>query len=183
MRSLPPPSKRRRKSTACALVLSVFAATATTGALAQEVTGCPADPRSVVPQVNAARADGAHCGVRRMAGAGALAWNERLREMAQAQATFLAETDALRHGGPNGQTVADRARSVGYPYSRVAENLALGAIDIEHALRAWTASEKHCVNLYEPRYAELALACTRGKGGQPLWVMVLGRPKGLPAKP
>lgn len=141
--------------------------------------GCALDVPTALERVNAARAAGASCGAQRFDATGALAWNETLRDMALMQARYLADIDDLRHAGPAGQGVADRAKAAGYRYTRVAENLALGAVSVDHVLRSWTASANHCVNLYDARYTEMALVCTRGKAGRPLWVMVLGRPKGL----
>lgn len=142
---------------------------------------CSQSLETLMERVNQARAAGAVCGARgRLEGSGTLQWNDTLRDMALMQAQFLSDIEDLRHAGPNGQTIADRARAAGYRYSRVAENLALGARSVEHVLRAWTSSESHCVNLYDPRFTEMALVCTSGKGGRPLWVMVLGRPKPPP---
>lgn len=166
------------------LILGVLLTLGAATVLAQSASpsaregSCPLDVQAVLERVNAVRAAGATCGARgRVEPSGALAWNERLRDMALMQAQFLADIDDLRHAGPNGQTITDRAAAAGYRFARVAENLALGARDVEHVLRSWTASESHCVNLYDQRFTEVALVCTAGKGGRPLWVMVLGRPR------
>jgi uncharacterized protein YkwD len=139
---------------------------------------CSLIEQAVLERVNAVRAVGSRCGrdSSHLQG-GALQWNERLREMALMQAQFLTDVDDLRHAGPNGQTITDRARASGYAYQRVAENLALGAQSVDHVLRAWTASQSHCVNLYSATYTEVALVCQANRRGKPLWVMVLGRPK------
>jgi uncharacterized protein YkwD len=140
---------------------------------------CPLDVQAVLERVNAARDLGATCGGQRFAPSGHLRWNERLHDMALMQAQFLSDIEDLRHAGPGGQTIRDRAAAAGYAFTRVGENLALGARSVEHVLRAWTVSQSHCVNLYEPRFTEVALVCVKGKAGRPLWVMVLGRPKGM----
>lgn len=172
---------RALRAIAGAGVAVVLAASAAAQPAEVTIDGtCPLDVREVLERVNLARAGGAACGPERFGPAGPLAWNDRLREMALMQAKFLSDIDDLRHAGPGGQTIRDRAEAAGYAFTRVAENLALGARGVEQVLRAWTVSQSHCVNLYEPRFTEVALVCVKGRGDRPLWVMVLGRPKGMP---
>jgi uncharacterized protein YkwD len=140
---------------------------------------CAFDAQALLEQVNLLRSEGAQCGARgAFVGVAPLAWNDAgLREMALMQASFLSNLDDLRHAGPNGQTIADRAHAADYRFARVAENLALGHRSVAHVLRAWTVSDTHCANLYDSRFTEVAVVCQAGKGNRPLWVMVLGRPR------
>ncbi len=139
--------------------------------------GCEVAPDVVLAQVNALRSQGAVCGARGgFAAAPPLAWHARLAAMAGQQAAWLASTDRLTHAGPQGQTLGERARSSGYAFSRVAENLAQGQHTLADALRDWTRSDGHCANLYAADFTQTALACLAAADGRPLWVMVYARP-------
>ena len=132
---------------------------------------------SVLAQINAVRAQGALCGARGgMAAAGALGWNEALHALAHRQALWMADFGRLVHAGRDGATLGQRAAAVGYPYARIDENLAHGQTKLAQALAGWTASESHCVNLYDPGVTEMALACVPGRDGRAFWVLILGRP-------
>lgn len=132
----------------------------------------------VLAQVNALRAEGADCGARgRFGPAPLLAWNDALQAMAQAQADALHTTHDLRHTGPSGQTIAQRAQAAGYRFARVAENLAQGQRTLGEALRGWVGSQTHCANLFGAGFVDAALACRAAADGRALWVMVLARPR------
>jgi uncharacterized protein YkwD len=132
---------------------------------------------STLAQVNAVRAEGALCGARGgMAPSGALVWNEALYALAHRQATWMADFGRLVHAGRDGETLRQRAADAGYPFARIGENLAHGQRTVAHALGGWTASEGHCVNLYDSGVTEMALACVPGRDGRAFWVLVVGRP-------
>jgi uncharacterized protein YkwD len=132
---------------------------------------------SVLAQVNAARAQGAVCGGRGgMAPSGALGWNATLHAVAHRQAAWMADFGRLVHAGRAGETLGQRAAAAGYAYARIDENLAHGQATLAQALDGWTASEGHCVNLYDPDVTEMALACVPGRDGRAFWVLILGRP-------
>jgi uncharacterized protein YkwD len=132
---------------------------------------------AVLQPVNAARARGLRCGAEGpLQTAGALEWNPLLALAAQRQADWLARHGRLVHTGPQGETLALRVAAVGYRHARISENLAAGQDGVEGAVRAWEASAAHCSNLADPRLTETALACAKGQDGQPVWVLLLGRP-------
>jgi uncharacterized protein YkwD len=106
-----------------------------------------------------------------------VAWSDALLRVATNQATWLAELGSLVHTGPQGQRVGARASEAGYRYLRVTENLALGQDNLPQALSAWSASASHCLNLYDQRVTEMALACAPARDGRPVWVLILGRPQ------
>ena len=158
-----------------ALVVGLAAASAAVG---QANSRCTAlDRAGVLQQANAARARGAVCGTRgSFAPSAALTWNEQLQGAADKQARWLAELGSLAHSGPDGETLRERAAAVGYRYGRIAENVAQGQRSVAQVLAGWTASEAHCVNLYDTGVNEMALACAPGRDGRPFWVLLLGRP-------
>ncbi len=132
---------------------------------------------SVLLQVNAARAQGALCGMRGgMVPAGALSWNDALQVVALRQAVWMADFGMLVHAGRDGETLSQRAAAAGYAFARIGENLAHGQASLAQALDGWTASEGHCVNLYDSGVTEMALACVPGRDGRAFWVLMVGRP-------
>jgi uncharacterized protein YkwD len=132
---------------------------------------------SILVQVNATRAQGALCGARGgMAPSGALGWSEALYALAYRQALWMADFGMLVHAGRDGETLSQRAAAAGYDFARVGENLAHGQGSVAQALNGWTASEGHCVNLYDSDVTEMALACVPGRDGRAFWVLIVGRP-------
>jgi len=128
--------------------------------------------------VNSARAKGASCGSRgAQPAAPPLVWNEVLHTAAQRQAQWLAKNGALAHTGPHGETLRERAAAAGYVYVRIAENVAQGQRSVPQVLAGWTASESHCLNLFDSTVTEMALACAPGRDGRPYWALLLGRPQ------
>ncbi|MDD5050669.1 MAG: CAP domain-containing protein [Candidatus Pacebacteria bacterium] len=87
----------------------------------------------------------------------------------------------FEHVSPSGVGPGDLAKSVGYDYIIVGENLALGNFkDDATLLAAWMASEGHKENILQPKYKEIGVAV--GKGlyeGQETWIAV--QSFGLPA--
>ena len=134
-------------------------------------------------RVAQARAQGAPCGQRGVfVAAPPLRWSAALEHVARQQAAWMAEAGRLSHAGRQGQTLAQRATAAGYRFARLAENLALGQDDVPEAIAAWMASDAHCANLFDAGVSEMALACAPMADGQPIWVLVLGRPQG-PSEP
>lgn len=135
-------------------------------------------PEPVLQQVNATRARGLRCGGEGpLQRAGALTWDALLARAAQQQADWLARHGVLVHTGPRGESLALRVAAVGYRHARISENLASGQEGVEGAVRAWEASASHCRSLADPGVTETALACATGQDGEPVWVMLLGRPQ------
>ena len=133
-------------------------------------------PDAALLQVNQARALGAQCGPRGgMAPSAALVWNTQLLALAHQQASWMADHGQLIHTGRDGQTLTQRAIDAGYDYARIAENLAHGQSTVAQALAGWTASEGHCLNLYDSSVSEMALACVPGRDGRAFWALLLGR--------
>jgi uncharacterized protein YkwD len=163
----------------CAMALALLA-WAPSGAWSAGRNRAPCDaltPASMLVQVNAARSQGAVCGARGgMAASGALSWSDALYALAYRQATWMADFGMLVHAGREGETLSQRAAAAGYPFARIGENLAHGQPGLAQALDGWTASESHCLNLYDPGVTEMALACVAGRDGRAFWVLILGRP-------
>ncbi|MDD5068400.1 MAG: CAP domain-containing protein [Candidatus Pacebacteria bacterium] len=80
----------------------------------------------------------------------------------------------FEHVSPSGVGPGDLAKSVGYDYIIVGENLALGNFkDDATLIAAWMASPGHKENILQPKYKEIGVAV--GKGlyeGQETWIAV-----------
>lgn len=149
--------------------------------IAAKAGACPDDPSwksRVLERLNAMRAAGGHCtGVGTFAPAEEpMRWNDSLEAVAAEQTAWMAEKGQLLHAGRRGEGLGERARQADYAYERVGENVAMGFVRLEQVVEAWRASAKHCSNMMDPRYTEVALACVRSANG-PWWTITLGRPR------
>jgi uncharacterized protein YkwD len=148
-------------------------------AISAQAGACPEDsswkPR-LLEQLNALRATGGLCTGEGAFGPGEpVRWNPTLEAVAATQAAWMAERGELVHVGRRGEGLGERVRQVEYRFERVAENVATGYTEIEQVIEAWRTSAKHCRNLLDPRFTEVALACVRAPNG-PWWAITFGRP-------
>ena len=158
------------------LALTLVLAAWLGGASAAEGPCAAATASGAAQAVSRVRAPGAQCGERgRFAPAAPLVWNAQLEAAAREQAQWMADEGRLAHTGRGGQTLGQRAAGAGY--SRIAENLAHGQASLAAALDAWTQSDGHCANLFDPAVSEMALACVPGADGRAMWVLILARPR------
>jgi uncharacterized protein YkwD len=113
-----------------------------------------------------------------------LQWNATLAAVAERHARAMADELFFDHVDPQGRDVGKRAQAAGYRWRVVGENIAAGQETLDDALRAWAASEGHCRNLLDARYAEFGLArVVGGREGDPYgvyWALVMARPAALP---
>ncbi|MCV2370545.1 CAP domain-containing protein [Roseateles oligotrophus] len=130
----------------------------------------------VLNYLNAFRAQPQTCGQQSFVAAGPLRWEARLEQAAQGHAAELAQGDQLNHLALNGRTLRERLRGNGYLAFRVGENLAAGQESLVEVLQTWSSSAKHCDNIMQAEFQDVALACASGPGkyGR-YWVMNLGR--------
>lgn len=148
--------------------------------VAAQAAACPEDaswkPR-LIEQLNALRASGGLC-----AGEGSFSpgdpvrWNPNLETVAVNQAQWMAHKGELVHSGPRGEGLGERVRQAEYRFERVAENIAAGYFELEQVLTAWRNSAKHCRNMLDPRFTEVAVACVKATNGGPWWAIAFGRP-------
>mgnify|MGYP006315556293 CR=1 FL=1 len=120
------------------------------------------DPRSVgktlLAQVNAARAKPRLCGRQRFAAARPLAWNASLGAAAQGHSKAMAYGNYFAHQDPDGDTAADRARAAGFRGRQIGENIAAGQGSPNKAMAGWLASPGHCANLMNPMFTQVGAA-------------------------
>lgn len=84
---------------------------------------------------------------RREHGLQSVAQFHTLNKVATAYACLLARTGHFDHTGPDGSVLEDRARSGGYAFCRIAENLARGHRSPPDVVSGWINSPDHRANL------------------------------------
>ncbi|WP_260961374.1 CAP domain-containing protein [Pseudomonas citri] len=150
--------------------------------LAQSMGGRMTDAASanktLLAQVNAARAQSRLCGRQRFAAARPLSWNGALGTAAQGHSRAMARGNYFAHQDPDGRSVADRAKSAGFRGRKLGENIAAGQGSPNQAMRDWLASPGHCANLMNPMFTQMGAASatdSRSDAGI-YWTMVFGAP-------
>jgi uncharacterized protein YkwD len=110
--------------------------------------------------VNRARSD---------AGCPALETDPALTRAAQGHASTMAESGGLSHIGAGGSTPGDRATDAGYPWRKVAENLARGHPDAPAVTDAWLHSSGHRAAIVDCAFRDTGIGYRAGRTG-PWWV-------------
>jgi uncharacterized protein YkwD len=97
--------------------------------------------------------------------------------MAKIQAENMARYQKMAHVIPQSDlpTLADRARYVGYPFGRIAENVALGYPSAETVVEGWMTSKGHRANILNPDVMETGLGIARSSAGGLYYCQVFGR--------
>jgi uncharacterized protein YkwD len=117
---------------------------------------------------------------RKRAGLRPLAANPRLDQAAQRHAADMLARRYFAHQSPEGNTVRERARSAGYDWREIGENLAEGQLTVAEVMDSWMHSPGHRRNLLDPGFRELGVGLALGRGGtgdsgfQVEWVQAFG---------
>jgi uncharacterized protein YkwD len=116
-------------------------------------------------------------GERRRQGLPDLVYNPQLDRMARIQAGNMARFQKMAHVIPESTlpTLTDRARETGYPYARLAENVALGYPNAETVVQGWMASKGHRANILQRDVGETGIAVARSSAGGLYYCQVFGR--------
>ena len=132
----------------------------------------------VLRLVNAARAQPQHCGRSALPAAPPLQLSELLSQAALAHAQDMLRYGYFEHTGHDGSSPAQRIATTGYHYRLVGENLASGPQTPEEAVQGWMSSPGHCQNIMDPRFAELGVAYSTNRIGEPhiYWVQEFAAP-------
>jgi uncharacterized protein YkwD len=131
----------------------------------------------VLQRVNALRAAGAVCGTAIYPAAPALNWNNLLQQAASGHSSEMAQNNYFLHDSLDGKTFAQRLTDAGYNYSAAAENIAAGDLTVEQVVNHWLNSPGHCVNMMNPTYRDIGVACASSTSASygSYWTMDLGR--------
>ncbi len=137
------------------LLLLTLLACAPSGAAQARPPGGVAERMLVA--VNEARSTARVCGDTSYAPSAPLKLEARLTAAAQLHSQDMLATGALSHVGSDGSSMVDRAERQGYPWSRLAENVAWGYDDVSSVVAGWLGSPGHCRNIMSPDYRELGV--------------------------
>ena len=96
----------------------------------------------------------------------------QLQRIAAAHAQDMARNGFFSHTSSNGDSLAGRARSNGYAFCYMSENIARGQTTVAEVMEDWANSRGHRRNMMNSKASEFGLA--RAKGDH--WVLVLGKP-------
>jgi uncharacterized protein YkwD len=103
---------------------------------------------------------------------------ERLTAAAQEHARDMLARGFYDHTSPEGDGPAQRARTVGYRWRFVAENIAKGLIRHDEVVGRWMGSSGHRRNILDSRAREVGIGVAWGvdRDGRvvALWVLLLG---------
>jgi uncharacterized protein YkwD len=138
------------------------------------------DPRAagktLLAQVNAARAKPRLCGRQRFAAAPPLTWNAALGTAAQGHSRAMANDNYFAHQDPNGDMPWDRAKAAGYGGRQIGENIAAGQRSPGKAMEGWLASPGHCAILMNPMFTQVgaAYAANSRSDNGIYWTMLFG---------
>lgn len=100
--------------------------------------------------------------------------NSALRAAAEAKVADLFARQYFEHESPTGEGPSDLARTAGYAYILVGENLALGNFENDQAVvTAWMNSPGHRANILKAGYQEIGVAARKGTyEGRAVWIAV-----------
>lgn len=106
--------------------------------------------------------------------------NAKLDAAAKAKAQDMFKNHYFEHVSPSGRGPADLAKTAGYEYLIIGENLALGNFENDKVLvQAWMDSPGHRANILNNKYTEIGVAVEKGTyEGRTVWMAVqeFGRP-------
>jgi hypothetical protein len=133
---------------------------------------------AVLAATNRARASARTCGTQQFAAAPPLVSNAALSQAALAHSSEMAALRYFSHQGKDGSQAGDRARTAGYAWQHIGENIASGMRTPEEAVAGWVASPGHCANLMNPAFVEMGSGFSETpENGIVLWTQVFGRPR------
>ena len=106
-----------------------------------------------------------------------LAINPRLDQAARIHARNMAAFRKMSHFLPESRfpTLSHRAQYVSYPYSMIAENIALGYTDAESVVRGWMESPGHRRNILNREVSEIGTGVVSSTTGGLYFCQVFGR--------
>jgi uncharacterized protein YkwD len=117
----------------------------------------------------------AHNQLRIQEGLATLKINPRLMDAALVHAQDMAQHETLSHQGSDGTTPAQRVHRQGYPYQKIAENIAMGQPTPAAVMQAWLHSPPHRRNIFSD-FTEVGTSRVFSDNGAPYWCVVFGVP-------
>ncbi len=111
--------------------------------------------------------------------------NPKLDLAAQRHAEDMLARHYFAHESPEGKTVRERARTAGYDWRVIGENIAEGQFSVDEVMDTWMQSPPHRRNILDRDFKELGVGLALGKsdgGWRVVWVQTFGW-DGQPYKP
>ena len=113
---------------------------------------------------------------RRKHGCVALHWQYQLRNSARRHTALMAATDLLSHLLASELGLVARILHAGYrPWSRLAENIAVGYPTPASVVSAWMASPEHRRNILDCRLRDMGVGVKVDRTGTIWWTQDFGR--------
>ena len=102
-------------------------------------------------------------------------YDERLGLAALRHSEDQARQGRTTHTGSDGSTLARRIDAVGYGWSSLAENVAMGYTNVESVMAGWMASDGHRRNILSAS-VDVGVGLAYGVDGRPYWTQVFATP-------
>jgi uncharacterized protein YkwD len=103
-------------------------------------------------------------------------YDERLGRAAQRHSEDQARQGRTSHTGSDGSTLTSRIDDVGYGWSSLAENVAVGYGDVESVMAGWMASDGHRRNILSAN-VDIGVGLAFGADGRLYWTQVFATPR------
>ncbi len=107
--------------------------------------------------------------------------NPALELAASNHAVAMARQQFFNHTDPQGRTVGQRVKRMGYRWRVVGENLAAGQQTVGDTVQSWLLSQSHCNILIDPRFTEFGIARVNATNPsdryRSYWTLVVARPR------
>jgi uncharacterized protein YkwD len=116
------------------------------------------DMKEMVRLVNQARQKGVYCGGQWQKPVSKIKWDDKLEKAASDKSYDMYKNNYFEHTSPEGQTLADRLKTINYAWKTIGENLALGPVSVKQSVENWLKSDGHCRNIMKPNYTHLGAA-------------------------
>lgn len=106
-----------------------------------------------------------------------LSTHARLTAIAQTHSEDMVRRSFFSHRNPDGKQVWHRATAMGYPYRKVAENIAAGQRTAAEVVQGWMDSPGHRANILDGELTQIGVGYALGGRYGTTWTQVFGTPR------
>lgn len=110
-------------------------------------------------------------------GLGPLTAHARLSAIAQTHSEDMVRRSFFSHRNPDGKQVWHRATAMGYPYRKIAENIAAGQRSAAEVVQGWMDSPGHRANILDGELTQIGVGYAEGGRYGTTWTQVFGTPR------
>lgn len=101
----------------------------------------------------------------------------RLAVIAQTHSEDMVRRSFFSHRNPDGKQVWGRADAMGYPYRKIAENIAAGQRSAAEVVQGWMDSPGHRANILDGELTQIGVGYALGGRYGTTWTQVFGTPR------